>query len=338
MYFVTTPLVRDTVIYNEYVADIQAVRNIEVVSKVNGYMQIVHVDEGEFVRQGQLLFSLRREDFEQELIKAISTVKSARANLKAAEIELKSATELYAKSIISKAELELAEAKTEAAQGDLDEAIADEQQARLNLRFTQVIAPFSGQINRIPNKVGSLIEEGELLTTLTNADEVYAYYNVSEADYLEYTISQRRGEKNLVMLELANRVMHEYTGFTETSESMFDKSTGTIAFRARFKNPTGLIKHGATGKVLVRNEVQNILMIPVKSTFEIQGNVYVMVLDSARHINIRKIFPVYRIGNTLLLDKGLEPSDTILYEGVLLVKEGDAIEPRFTSPDSLLKR
>lgn len=322
---VTTPIVMDTVYTNEYVADIHSVQNVEMRARVKGYIEAIHIDEGKSVKAGQLLFSISNKEYKEALVKAKASLKSAIAEAKSAEVGLQSAKTLVDKNVISKTELELAQSKLDAANAKIDEAKSDEANAVLNLSFTEIKAPFDGIINRIPNKIGSLIDEGTLLTSISDNKEVFAYFNVSEKEYLDFISIKASEEKNQVSLVLANNQLHKQKGFVETVDGEFDKNTGNIAFRARFTNPDGILKHGSSGKVRLRNELKNAMIISQKSTFEIQEINYVFVVDKDNVVQMKSFVPKFRLPSLYVVESGLIPTDKIIYEGIQRVKEGDKI-------------
>ncbi len=322
---VTSPLAMDTNYTNEYVAEIQSLQNVEIRAKIKGYIEKIYVDEGRPVKAGQSLFSISNKEFSQELLKAKAMMKSAIAEAKTAELELQNVKKLSDKNIVSKTELEKAQANFDAANARIDEAKANEASANINLSLTEIKAPFDGTINRIPFKTGSLIDEGTLLTSLSNNKEVFAYFNISEKEYLVYTTQKENGEKGNVTLLLANGQTHKYKGTVETIEGEFDKNTGNIAFRAKFPNPDLLLKHGSSGKVQLTNNIKNALIIPQKATFEIQDKFYVFVVDTNNVVKSRNIVIKQRLPHLYVIESGLSASDKIIYEGIQNVKEDDKI-------------
>lgn len=330
-YQVISPLVRDTVYTSEYVADISALQNVGIRARVAGFIENVFVDEGHAVRKGQTLFSISDKQFRQDLDKAKAATKSAQADLNSAEIELEGSKNLFDKNYISKPEYDLAVAKVDALKAKMEEAKTEEAQASLNLSYARVIAPFDGVIDRIPNKAGSLVEEGALLTTISNDAEMYAYFNVSESEYLNYTLLQKQNELKKVTLILANGDVYNQPGVIETAENEFDKNTGTIAFRAKFPNPQQLLKHGATGKIQLETPLKKALLIPQKSTFEIQGNIYVFLVRNDNTVEMRKIVPLHALPLLYVVGSGLTRQDRIIYEGTQKLKEGDKIIPEEVS-------
>lgn len=321
-YIVTSPLSMDTSFTKEYVSQIRSVRNIELRAQEKGYLQNIYVDEGQAVKAGQLLFRIMPKMYEAELLKA-------QAEAKAAEIELQNAKTLADKNIVSKNEQALAQAK-------LDQARAEISLAKLHLSFTEIRAPFDGTIDRIPKKLGSLIDEGELLTSLSDNSQVFAYFNVSEPEYLEYQTNAKDRADSKVSLLLANGTTLPVQGDVEVIESEFNNETGNIAFRARFPNADKLLRNGETGKVLMTVPQKNALLIPQKATYEIQDKKYVFVVDQNNTVRSRNITIKGEMPDLYVIESGLATSDKILLEGVQKVKEEDKIKYEYQQPKEVI--
>ena len=326
---VTSPVIMDTTYTSEYVAEIQSLQNVEIRAKIKGYIEKIHVDEGKQVKAGQTLFSINSLEFQKELMKARAMIKTAIAESKTAELELQTAKALLEKHIIAKSEFAKAQANVEAYVAKVEEAKAAEASAIINVALAEIKAPFDGIINRIPFKTGSLIDEGTLLTTLSNNREVFAYFNVSEKEYLNFTNEKRNDAKNNISLLLANGQTHRYKGTVETIEGEFNKSTGNIAFRAKFPNPDLLLKHGSSGKVQLTNEIKSALLIPQKATFEIQDKFYVFLVDANNVVKQRNIVIKQRLPHLYVIESGLSATEKFVYEGIQNVKEGDQIQADF---------
>jgi len=321
---VVSPLVKNTYYNSEYVANIHSVKYVEVRSRVKGYIERSHVDEGQAVKQGQLLFELDSAEFGKELQKANAVYKSKIADVKASEVDVENVKRLLEKNIVAQAELDVALAKLAALKADVEKAQAHKEQAALRLEFTRIKAPYNGIINRIPNKVGSLIEEGDILTSISDTHEVFAYFNMAEADYLDYMDDNK--PIKTVQLLLANNALYSEHGVIDSIESEFDKNTGNIAFRARFPNPNGLLKHGSHGKVIIRHELEEALLVPQKSTFEIQDKVYVFLVNQDGTVKQQNIIPKLHLKDFYVVESGLSAQDKIVFEGVETMKEGDKIQ------------
>jgi membrane fusion protein, multidrug efflux system len=338
---VTQLITRDTVVLRDYVTDIQAVRNVEMRARVSGFLDKIYVDEGQEVKQGQPLFRINDEEYRAEVIKAKSNLESAIAEAKGAELEVDRVNMMVEKKVISKFELDVANAKHKAAKARIEEARSALSNAQLRLSYTQIKAPYDGLVDRLPLKVGSLIDEGTLFTTVSDVKSIYAYFNVSESEYLEYMKLRKQDPEAahaVVKLILADNSPYPYEGRIETMEGDFDNNTGSIAFRAKFPNPDKLLKHGSSGKVVLTNPIDNALLVPQKAVFEIQDKNYVFVVDSANQVKMRSFTPEIRLSHFYIVNAGLKEGDRIVYEGLQTVKDGSKIEPRMILMDELIQK
>jgi membrane fusion protein (multidrug efflux system) len=325
----------DTVLHSNYVADIEAVRNVEIRARVNGFLNKIYVDEGQHVQQGQLLFSLNDEEYRAELAKAKAALSSAVAEAKGAQLELDRVQLLVEKKVIAKSELEVAKAKLAAVNARIDEARSAESNAATRLSYTVIRAPFEGYIDRIPSKAGSLIGEGALLTSVSDIKEVYAYFNVSETEYLRHSRAHATKQHPEVRLVLADGSDYPYPGKVETIESEFEETTGSIAFRAKFPNPKALLKHGASGKVQLTNELDSAILLPQKAVFEMQDKNYVFIVDASNQVKMKNFVPGARLANCYVVQSGLNAGDRVVYEGVRNLRDGMKISPAAITLDSI---
>lgn len=330
------PIQVDTLYDKTYVADIHSVQNVEIRARLKGFVEKILVDEGSPVKRGQVLFAFNDLALKEELLKANAQLKNAVAELKVSEVELKNTRKLVDKKVVSETELEMALARKEAIEAKILEAKAAVSIAELHISYAQIRAPFDGVINRIPYKVGSLVDEGTLLTTLSNNKEMFVYFNVSEKEFLRFNQSNELKKQGAISLMLADNTAFRYKGKIETAETEVDKSTGNIAIRARFPNPDYLLKHGATGKVILSGMLSHALIIPQKSTFEVQDRVNVFVVDKDNKVRTRTIDIQWRLPHLYVVGGGLSTDDRVLYEGAQLLKEGDAIGVKMTDLRSLL--
>lgn len=333
---VTQPIMVDTSVAVDYIASIQSKQNVEIRSKIKGYLDKIYVEEGSMVKSGQVLFKISSVEFQQEVKRSQALLKLAIADEKSAELELQNIQRLFAKGIVSKSELDKAKILVESANAKIEEAQAQLQSAEFHLSQTVIKAPFDGIINRIPFKMGSLIDDGTLLTTLSNNQEVFAYFHVSEKEYLSLKSNKDLNLDSKITLLLANNKPHLYKGKIENEDGEFDLSTGNIAFRVRFANPDLLIKHGSTGKIRIFTDLKDAMIVPQKSTFEIQDQVYVFVLDQNNVIRSKNIKIKHRLPHLFIVEKGLTTSDKIVFEGIQKVKDGDKIKPRLLPMSELI--
>ncbi len=327
----------DTTIDNEYVADIQASKNVEIRAKIQGFIEKILVDEGQEVKKGQPLFSINSAEFQNECAKAEAALLNAMAEGKAAELELNRVKVLVDKKIISETEYELAQAKLKSADAKIAEARSMEENARIRLAYTHIRSPFNGIIDRIPMKIGSLVDEGTLLTTISDIQTIYAYFSVSENEYLKYLRAKKANKLtgyDDITLILSDGSEFPHVGKVETMESEIDSHTGSIAFRATFPNPEKILKHGATGKILLETSLNNALMIPQKSVMEIQDKSFVYVVDNENRVKMKSFIPQTKFKEYIVVQSGLTEHDTIVYEGIQNIREGVIINPQYVNPEN----
>ena len=336
---VTSVLVKDTNLFREYVADIQAVQNVELRARVQGFLEHIYVDEGQVVRKGQILFKINDEEYRAEQAKANANLESAIAEAKAVELEVDRLKVMVDKKVISETELSVATARLKAVNAKIEQARWAKSNAGLRLSYTSIRAPFHGIIDRIPFKVGSLIDHGTLLTTVSDISEVFVYFNVSEGEYLEYvknTVAETKGRNSLVSLMLADGSQYPFEGSVETMGGEFQASTGSISFRARFPNPNSILKHGATGKIRLSNTLNDAIMIPQKAVFEIQDKNFVFVVDSTNQVRMKNFIPKTRFSHYYIVESGLQSGDKIVFEGIQDIRDGMRIIPKPVRMDSVM--
>ncbi len=321
-FLVTSPMKTDTSLTKGYVCQIRSINHIEVRALEKGYLQNIYVDEGQLIKKGQKMFQVMPLLYEAE-------VKKAQAEVSFAEIEYENTKSLSDSNIVSKNELALAKAK-------LDKAKAELALAQVHLGFTQIKAPFDGIMDRFHVRLGSLVDDGELLTVLSDNSKMWVYFNVPEAEYLEYKTAINKDSLVQVKLLMANNKLFKYTGQIETIEGDFNNETGNIAFRATFPNPEGLLRHGETGNVLMNVPLKNALLIPQKSTFEVLDKKYVYVIDENKMVRSRQITIAAEMPHIYVVQDGLVETDKILLDGLRLVRENDKIKFQFIDPHSAI--
>ncbi|MDX2082996.1 MAG: efflux RND transporter periplasmic adaptor subunit [Rickettsiales bacterium] len=310
---VTSPWRQTLDIKKEYVAQIRAVQHIELRSLEKGYLQNIFVDEGQFVRKGQKMFQIMPLLLEAEL-------KKAKAEYQLAKIEYDNTLILQKRNVVSKNELALTKAR-------LDKAHAEMELAQAHLQFATVKAPFDGIMDRFQVRLGSLINEGELLTNFSDNSKMWLYFNVSEADYLDYMDHKQKTSDNVpVELVLANGSLFPQQGKIDTIEADFNNEVGNVAFRATIPNPNRILRHGETGTVLLTKKFENALVIPQKATFEVLDKKFVFVVDENNQISSRQISIAGEVPNLFIIAANLSEKDKILLEGLGKVHEGDVIK------------
>lgn len=321
-FLVTNPIKKDTTIIKDYVSQIHSIRHIELRALEKGYLKSIFVDEGQHVKKGQPMFQIMPNIYQAELQKA-------KAESNAAQIELQNTKLLAEGNVVSQNELAMANA-------NLDKANAEVALAQTHLSFTKITAPFDGIMDHLEAREGSLLDEGELLTTLSDNSKMWVYFNVPEAEYLDYITSTDKDVKKEVGLLMANNKPFNQKGIVETIEGEFNSETGNIAFRATFPNPDGILRHGETGSVLMSIPFKDVIIIPQKATFEVLDKTYVFVIDKNNVVKQKEITIGAELPHLFIISKGLSQNDTILLEGIKMVRNNQKIETKFLEPTKVM--
>ena len=319
---VTSPLKKDTATTKEYVAQIHSSQHIELRALERGYLQNIYVDEGQFVKKGQRMFQVMPNIYEAELAKA-------KSEAHVAEIEYLNTKALADSDVVSPNELAMTKAR-------FDKALAEQELAQAHMDFTEVKAPFDGIMDKFHVRLGSLLDEGEMLTSLSNNSEMWVYFNVPEAEYLDYKTQVKQDSIITLQLKMANQKMFPYEGKLTTIEADFNPETGNIAFRATFPNPDGLLRHGETGNIIMQVPLKNTLLIPQKTTFEVLDKKYVFVVNKENKLETRHIKVEAELPHLYAVSYGLQEGDKILLEGLRKVRNGQEIEYEFVDPKKAL--
>jgi membrane fusion protein (multidrug efflux system) len=319
----TSPEKKDVVLTQQYVCQIHSCRHIEVRALEGGYLEAIPIKEGQAVKQGELMFQI------------VPTLYKAKLDTEAAEaqqqqIEYNNTKSLYEQHVVSRQELALVAAK-------LAKAQAQVQLARAELNFCEIKAPFDGIIDRLHNQQGSLIVEGDILTTLSDNSVMWVYFNVPEARYLEYKADLAHDQDDLrVELVLANGEKFPQAGKIGAIEADFNNETGNIPFRADFANPERLLRHGQTGTVLISRAVKDAIVIPQRATFEILAKRYAYVVDERGVVHQRDIVIAEELDDIYLIKEGLSVNDKIVLEGIREVRDGEQVDFEFRAPEEVL--
>lgn len=321
-FVVTSVLKMDTSLTKQYVCQIKAISHIELRAQEQGYLQKIFVDEGQHVRQGQPLFQVMPNLYQAEK-------QRAEAEASYAGIEYQNTKRLADSNVVSPTEAKLARAK-------LAQAEAAVNLAKVHLQFTDIRAPFSGMIDRFQVRLGSLVEEGQILTTLSDNSQMWVYFNVPEAEYLDYKSNLQTDTALPVQLLMANGQVFDQRGYVKTIEADFDNETGNIAFRATFPNPKGLLRHGETGNILITKPVRNALVIPQKATMEVMDKKYVFVVGKDNRVQMKPVTIAAELPDLFIVGGGLAEGDRILLEGLRMVQNNQKIAYQYEAPREVM--
>jgi len=322
----TSPIKTDVISTQPYVCQIHSRNHIEIRAIESGYLEKIGVNEGQSVKKGDLMFQIVPVLYQAKLNSEI-------AERDRIQIELNNAKKLNEKGIVSEQEIALKGA-------ELAKAEANVMLARAELQFASVTAPFDGIVDRQRNQVGSLIEEGDILTTFSDNSLMWVYFNVPEARYLEYKaeIDKDQGHTDRLQIELklANGKIFQQPGKIGAIEADFNNKTGNISFRADFPNPQGLLRNGQTGTILIHRKLENVVVIPQRAIFYILDKRYVYVIDEENVVHQRYITIAEEQDDIFVVSDGVNEKEKIIFEGIRQVRENDKIEYEFHEPSKVL--
>ncbi len=330
----TSPSVQDVIVTQQYVCQIRSQRHIEVCAMDNGFLEAITLKEGQTVKKGDVMYKILPTLYQAKLDAELAEVELA-------QLEFNNTERLVKQNVVSPNELALQQAR-------LSKAKARAKLAEAELNLTTVRAPFDGIVDRLQVQQGSLIKEGDVLTTLSDNSVMWVYFNVPEARYLEYQAGQDKllapktdgkespGETRRIELVLADGSTFPETGAIGAIEAKFNNETGNIPFRADFPNPKRLLRHGQTGNVLIHKTLHGAIVIPQRTTFEILDKRYVFVVGEDRVARQREIVVQNELDDIFVVKSGLTVKDKVILEGVRQVHDGETVEFEFEKVDKVL--
>ena len=344
-YKVLTLQPRTTTINTDYPASIQGLQNIEIRPKVDGYVEQVFVDEGAIVKKGQLLFTIKAPQYEQDLRTAEAGIKTAEADVSMAALQVAKVKPLVEKDIISHYELEADQYTLQSKQAALAQAKAAVENAKVNLGYTTIVSPVDGVIGSLPYKLGSLVTSTttDPLTTVYNTATVYAYFAMNEKQLLDFSrdstntsISSKIKSLPQVTLLLSDGTTYEHKGKVETINGLINTNTGSANFRAAFVNPRGLLRSGASATVEVPTTVKSALVIPQTVTYALQDKRFVYQVGKDNKVtNVAITVMDNAPGQYYIVTGGLHSGDKIVAETVGNIKDGTEIKPVDANPETI---
>ncbi len=329
-YAVLTVATTDREIPTNYSATIRGRQDIDIYPQVSGTISELCVTEGESVTKDQTLFIIDQVPYKAALQTAEANVAAAKAGVATAQLVYDSKKELYAKKVVSKFDLATAKNSLLTAQAQLAQAEAQRVNAANNLSYTVVKAPSNGVVGTLPFRVGALVGPSAKLTTVSDSSEMYVYFSMTENRLLE--LARRYGSidntlKNMpdVRLLLNDGSLYDQAGRVESISGVIDMTTGTVQLRAVFPNKNGLLHSGGSGNIVLPAIFHDCIVVPQNATFEIQDKVYVYKVVDGKAVS--SMIDVEKISNgrEYIVKSGLTSGETIVAEGVGLLREGTPI-------------
>jgi membrane fusion protein (multidrug efflux system) len=308
-----------------YPATIKGRTDIDIRPQVTGFITKVHVDEGQRVHKGQILFTLDQVQYQAAVESAQAAVLQAETALSTAKLTEGNKRKLLEKNIISEYEWQMADNNLRQAQAQLSAAKAQLVSAKKNLAYTEVTSPCDGVVGTIPNREGSLASPSSAvaLTTVSDNSQVYAYFSLTERDLLDMTsngsatLEQRIAAMPMVKLRLSDGTVYPLEGKVATVSGVIDNSTGSASVRALFNNSNGMLRSGSTGQIIVPQAQDSVIIIPQSATFEVQDRRFVYVVnDSNKVVSTPITIGELNDGKTFVVTSGLTAGNRIAIEGI----------------------
>lgn len=336
---------QSTRLFKDYPTKLQGQQTVEIRSKITGYIEQILVDEGAFVKKGQVLFRLNAEDIQATVRSAAAMVKVAEADVKIAEVNVEKTRPLVEKNIISKYDLESVESTQKSKEAQLAQARANLENAKANLQYTLITSPAEGTIGNFPYRVGSLVSSStaEPLTTVSNTINMFAYFSFNEKEFLNLTkgIEGKNQQEKFaklpdVQLVLADNSIYEQPGRIETASGLINTQTGAVNVRAGFPNKEGLLRSGGSGIVRIPQVIDSVIIIPQKTSYELQGKHFVYVVGADNKVRNTEIdVLVGNLKDSYVVTGGLNVGDQIVLEGIAALRNDTEIKPKLTEIGNL---
>ncbi|CAA9196794.1 Multidrug export protein AcrE [Flavobacterium bizetiae] len=328
----------------EYPASIQGTVDVEIRPQVSGNLERVYVDEGAYVNKGQTLFKINERPFREQLNNALASLHAYEAALINANLEVDKLTPLVQNKVVSDYQLKTAKASQKIAAANIEQAKAMVGSAKINLGYTNVTAPVSGYIGRLPKKQGSLVSatDVEPLTNLSDVHEVYAYFSLGETDFINFkaqyagnSLGDKLKKLPPVTLVLADNNAYPQTGKIDMVDGQFDKTTGAITLRATFPNTGGTLRSGNTGKIRLGLQHDDAVLVPQSATVEMQDKVFVFTVNKENKVAKMPITVIGKSGTNYLIKDGVKSGDQIVLSGIDKLQEGQVIQPEKSTPSKV---
>ncbi len=320
-------------LHSVYPVTIKGQEDIEIRPRIDGFIEAIYVDEGSPVKKGQSLFTINSPQAEQNLTSAKAAVNSAQAAVNTAELNINRIRPLAEKGIISNVQLQTYENAYQSSQASLVQAKAALSQAQSTVSWTNVSSPLDGVVGTIPFRQGSLVNSSNVLTTVSSTGNMFAYFSMNEKELLSFlernngsTQTEKIKNMPIITLMLADGTEYNQKGKIETISGVVDINTGSTNLRAKFPNPTGLLRSGTSGKIIIPRMVDSVFVIPQKASFAQQDKILVYKVEGDSVI--QKIVEVATTpdGQNYAVFNGLSKGDIIVSDGIATLKNGKKIK------------
>lgn len=321
---------------SDYIGRVTAVDRVEIVARVPGFVEERTFTEGQQVKKGDLLFRIEQATYKAAVEQARATLAKAKATEVNAKLQLDRGKDLLRNNNISQATVDQRAADEESARASVMEAQAQLTQAEINLGYTEIRSPIDGRIGLATFTVGNLVQPSSgRLATIVSQDPVYIVFQVSERNVLEYKrrVADSESSKHVVVhIRLPNGSIYPHPGLSNFLDVQVDASTDTVTVRAQVPNPEGqLIPGGVVGVIVERGAPRPALTIPQAAILIDQAGRYVLLVDSARKVEQRRVTTGVEHGRDVVVTSGLREGELVIVEGTQKVRPGQLVSANVAS-------
>ncbi|MNJ85360.1 Multidrug resistance protein MdtE precursor [compost metagenome] len=321
-------------IESKYPGAIEGKVNVDIKAQITGYLENIYVKEGDYVQKGQTLFKIKGDVYNEQVRTSQAMLNAALSAEENARIELEKIKPLVAGKVVSEVQLKTAEANYASAKAQVAQARSALGSSQINADFALIKAPVSGYIGRIPNRVGNLVTPADMvpLTTLSEIDEVFVYFSLSESDFISFTKDRKTDAgMNTVELVMADGTLYEQKGKLEIASGNIDRSTGSISLKAVFSNPDKILRSGGSGKIVLKKEMKKVLTLPMACVKDIQDKYFVYVLGSNNAVQMKPIEISGTSGNNYIVQSGLKAGEKVALNRIDVLFDGMPVVPQMRS-------
>ncbi|TSJ44904.1 efflux RND transporter periplasmic adaptor subunit [Fluviicola chungangensis] len=336
---------QNTTIETTYPAILEGIENVDIRPKIDGFVEKIAVDEGQFVKKGQLLFTISAPQYEQLVRTAKAAVKSAEAGVSVARLQVQKTKSLVDKNIVNKYESQEADLALQTRLAELAQAEANLVNANVNLGYTRISSPVDGVIGSLTFKPGSLVSGNmtKPLTTVSNISKIYAYFSMNEKQLLEFIRNTKGADLKAkiantpqVSLVLSDGSLYPEKGRIGSINGLIDQQTGSARIRAAFSNKLNLLRSGGSAQVRIPQEISNGFLVPQRAVTDIQGKKFVYTVGKSGTISMVNVEVMEATsGHFYIVTKGIKLNDSIVLEGIQFLKDGMKIKPVKADPKAI---
>jgi membrane fusion protein (multidrug efflux system) len=343
-------MAEDVPLFLEFVGQTSGLKDITIRARVEGFLEGIHFKEGSWVKQGDLLYTLESQPFEEKVATRMSGVAEVNTMLAKYKGDLDRIEPLAKINAVSKSDLDAAQAAYDASLSSLEAAKATLRAAKIELSYTKISSPINGIIGKTQAKVGDFVGKDPspvILNTVSQVDTILVTFFITETQYLEFNRHKAKVEstqqygreddgENKFELILIDGSLYDYKGKLDFVDREVDTTTGAMLVQASFPNPDQLLRPGQFTKVRIKMQVvQDAILIPQRCVIEIQGLYSVFVVDTDSKVTTREIQVGTKIGSSWMITEGLKPGEKVIYEGLQKVRDGVTVKANIVEINSM---